>query len=60
MGSSDDIYRQIGEAVPPLLSTAVASTVYANLKDEVIERDENLILEPVNNSYAGVIAGIKG
>ncbi len=60
LGSSDDIYRQIGEAVPPLLSTAVASTVYANLKDEVIERDENLILEPVNNSYAGVIAGIKG
>jgi len=59
-GSSDDMYRQIGEAVPPLLSTSIAATVYANFKDEIQEREENLILEPVNNSYSGVIAGIKG
>ncbi len=60
IGSTDDVYRQIGEAVPPLLSTAIASTIYANLKQEIPARDENLVLEPVNNSYAGVIAGIKG
>jgi len=59
-GSSDDIYRQIGEAVPPLLSTAIASTIYANLKQEIQHREDDLITEPVNNSYAGVIAGIKG
>lgn len=59
-GSTDDIYRQIGEAVPPLLSTAIASNVYANLKQEIPYREDNLITEPVNNSYAGVIAGIKG
>lgn len=59
-GSSDDIYRQIGEAVPPLLSTAIASTIYANLKQEIEHREDDLITEPVNNSYAGVIAGIKG
>lgn len=58
-GSSDDIYRQVGEAVPPLLSTAIAATVYANLRNEIANRDDRLILEPVNNSYAGVIAGIK-
>ena len=58
-GSSDDKYRQIGEAVPPLLSTAIAANIYANLKGLVTEREENLVLNPVNNSYAGVIAGIK-
>lgn len=58
-GSSDDKYRQIGEAVPPLLSTAIAANIYANLKGLVAEREENLVLHPVNNSYAGVIAGIK-
>ena len=59
-GNSDDIYRQIGEAVPPLLSTATASTIYANLKREVECRRDSIITEPVNNSFAGVIAGIKG
>ena len=60
LGSADDVYRQIGEAVPPLLSAAIASTTLANFKEETAYREENIISEPVNNSYAGVIAGIKG
>ncbi|HAT8177891.1 TPA: DNA (cytosine-5-)-methyltransferase [Legionella pneumophila] len=59
-GASDDIYRQIGEAVPPLLSAAIASSTLANIKNENSFYSEDLIFEPVNNSYAGVIAGIKG
>ena len=27
MGKSDDIYRQIGEAVPPLFATGIASNI---------------------------------
>ena len=58
-GKSDDIYRQIGEAVPPVFSAALASNVLANFRNEVVVREEILINDPVNNSYAGVIAGMK-
>ena len=63
-GKSDDIYRQIGEAVPPLLSTAVASNILIELISTVPTEEEKnnapcSIEEPVSSSYSSVIAGIK-
>ncbi|MEQ2564112.1 DNA cytosine methyltransferase [Ventrimonas sp. CLA-AP-H27] len=63
-GKSDDIYRQIGEAVPPMLSSAVAANVLIELlsaipTEEEISSSPSSIVEPVSSSYSSVIAGIK-
>jgi len=63
-GKSDDIYRQIGEAVPPLLSCGLAVDIlieYLSIEPTVIQlRDKNGVIElPVSNSYSSIIAGIK-
>lgn len=63
-GKSDDIYRQIGEAVPPMLSSAVAANVLIELlsiepNDDEIALSPQSINEPVSSSYSSVIAGIK-
>lgn len=63
-GKSDDIYRQIGEAVPPMLSTAVAVDILIELiSSEPNENDKKAgiksIENPVSSSYSSVIAGIK-
>ncbi len=63
-GKSDDIYRQIGEAVPPMLSSAIAASVLIELlsippTESEIETSPKSIEEPVSNSYSSVIAGIK-
>lgn len=64
MGKFDDIYRQIGEAVPPFLSAAIATNVLIELiSKEPTEEERAMSLEsitkPVNSSYSSVIAGIK-
>lgn len=64
MGKSDDIYRQIGEAVPPFLSAAIATNVLIELISEEPTEEERKdspksIAKPVNSSYSSVIAGIK-
>ena len=59
-GSFDDVFRQIGEAVPPPMSLAVAGATLANILDENHDsRLDDVVLSPVNDSFAGVIAGIK-
>lgn len=63
-GKSDDIYRQIGEAVPPMLAAAVATNILVELlssepTDKQLQNAPVSILEPVSSSYSSVIAGIK-
>ena len=63
-GKSDDIYRQIGEAVPPFLAAGVAVDVLIELlsmkptAEQLLENPEP-IDKPVSSSYSSVIAGIK-
>ena len=64
MGRADDIYRQIGEAVPPMLSTAIAASILVELiSTEPTKEQEDIspspIENPVSSSYSSVIAGIK-
>lgn len=63
-GSFDDVYRQIGEAVPPLLAAGVAVDVLIELismepTKEQIDNGVASIESPVSSSYSSVIAGIK-
>ena len=63
-GKSDDIYRQIGEAVPPMLSSAIAVKILIEFLSkeptkEQLNNSPKLINEPVSSSYSSVIAGIK-
>lgn len=64
MGKSDDIYRQIGEAVPPLFATGIASNILIEMMSseptsKELENSPKSIEEPVSSSYSSVIAGIK-
>lgn len=63
-GKYDDIYRQIGEAVPPMLSSAIAASVLIEMLSTPPTMDElknspQSINAPVSSSYSSVIAGIK-
>lgn len=63
-GKTDDIYRQIGEAVPPMLSSAIAASVLIEWlsispSENELMNSPKSINEPVSNSYSSVIAGIK-
>lgn len=64
MGKSDDIYRQIGEAVPPLFAAGIATDILVEListepTNEELENSPKSLEEPVSSSYSSVIAGIK-
>lgn len=63
-GKMDDIYRQIGEAVPPLLAIGVITDLLVELiskepTQEELRKGPASIVEPVSSSYSSVIAGIK-
>lgn len=59
-GSFDDIFRQIGEAVPPLFAQAVAKAVLDGISGKRhARRSASQVFTPVSDSYSGVIAGIK-
>lgn len=63
-GRMDDVYRQIGEAVPPLLALGVVTKILVELVScEPTEEDlgdgSGVISAPVSSSYSSVIAGIK-
>lgn len=63
-GKSDDIYRQIGEAVPPMLAAGVAANVLIEMMSTIPSDEEKAegpktVTEPVSSSYSSVIAGIK-
>ena len=63
-GAYDDIYRQIGEAVPPMLSVGMAASILIELlsaspTNDELEKAPASIETPVNSSYSSVIAGIK-
>ena len=64
IGKSDDIYRQIGEAVPPMLSVAIAANILIELiscqpSEKELKNSPTAIESPVSNSYSSVIVGIK-
>lgn len=64
IGKSDDVYRQIGEAVPPLFATGIAANILIEMissepTEKELEDSPKSIEEPVSNSYSSVIAGIK-
>jgi len=64
MGKPDDIFRQIGEAVPPMLSAAIAVHLLIELlsitpSEEQLSKSPSSIENPVSSSYSSVIAGIK-
>lgn len=63
-GKFDDIYRQIGEAVPPMLSAAIAANILIEMLScpptiEEVNSGPVTIDAPVSSSYSSVIAGIK-
>lgn len=64
VGKMDDVYRQIGEAVPPLLALGVVTRLLVELLSceptgEELEEGPESINAPVSSSYSSVIAGIK-
>ena len=59
-GSFDDVFRQVGEAVPPLVSASIAASILESLRGEASSAAvDSLVTKPVSNSFSGVIAGIK-
>jgi DNA (cytosine-5)-methyltransferase 1 len=64
VGSFDSIFKQIGEAVPPMFACAIAAHVLVELisqppSEEMLNTGIHSLEEPVSSSYSSVIAGIK-
>jgi DNA (cytosine-5)-methyltransferase 1 len=63
-GSFDSVFKQIGEAVPPKFSCAIAASIFVEMitpppSKEELEMSISSITEPVSNSFSSVIAGLK-
>lgn len=63
-GTFDSVFKQIGEAVPPTFSCAVAASVLAELLSPAVRKIDRVaavesVTTPVNDSYSSVIAGMK-
>lgn len=58
-GPFDDKYKQIGNAVSPIFSTALAGHVLTMLAGENHAEKEDVIAEPSFASYSGTIAHVK-
>lgn len=63
-GKYDDIFRQIGEAVPPFMSCGIATNILVELLScepsrEQLDNNAPTVVLPVSNSFSSVIAGIK-
>jgi DNA (cytosine-5)-methyltransferase 1 len=63
-GTFDSVFKQIGEAVPPMMACAIAASVLVELLSppptkEEIEQSIQSIMQPVSNSFSSVIAGLK-
>lgn len=63
-GSFDSVFKQIGEAVPPLFAAAAAANCAIELLSheplpEEVDKAIRPVTGPVNNSFSSVIAGIK-
>lgn len=63
-GTFDSVFKQIGEAVPPMFSAAIAASCLIELLSESPVNDEYArvitpITEPVSSSFSSVISGLK-
>lgn len=63
-GTFDSVFKQIGEAVAPMFSAAVASTCLIEMLSSHPDENEQAesivpITEPVSSSFSSVIAGLK-
>jgi DNA (cytosine-5)-methyltransferase 1 len=64
VGTFDSVFRQIGEAVPPLFAGAIAAHCVCELLSKTPTKTQMAsakvpVTTPVNSSYSSVIAGIK-
>lgn len=63
-GSFDSVFKQIGEAVPPMFACAVAANVLVELLSAAPLESEKAVsvpavIEPVSSSFSSVISGLK-
>ena len=63
-GTFDSIFKQIGEAVPPKFSAAVAVNTFIELVAPALTNSQTdqivpSIREPISNSFSSTIAGLK-